>query len=228
MPTSGVAREIAQKAPFVSMPSTVLTARVVLPFGIMRSHVRHALAIAQVAPTGPREKSSDRALNGVRWFEAGCLVACARRCYSAAVGDLPDKTNRRRRVTWTLDRFRKRARLSVEGEKLMVPAERRRAPRVPLNAPVVLRVDSQAIECAAENISRTGIFVRTASSFPPGSRVSLRCKLPFGVMAVDAVVVHCRPGDDHTAAGLGLRFHGQTSIADAYLSALCGPGSESF
>jgi hypothetical protein len=108
----------------------------------------------------------------------------------------------------------------------MVPVERRRAPRVSLNVPVLLRVDSQAIECAAENISRTGIFVRTPSSIPAGARVSLRCKLPFGVLAVDAVVVHCRATCDPALAGLGLRFQGQTSIADEYLEALCGAGTQ--
>jgi rhodanese-related sulfurtransferase len=110
----------------------------------------------------------------------------------------------------------------------MVPAERRRAPRVSLNVPVMLRADSQAIECVAENISRTGIFIRTPSSIPPGARVSLRCKLPFGVMAVDAIVVHCRSGGDASTAGLGLQFQGQTAIADAYLSVLCGAGAEAF
>lgn len=109
-----------------------------------------------------------------------------------------------------------------------IPSDRRRATRVSLAVPVVLHDGSNAIDCGSENISRTGIFVRTPSSLPAGSRVSLRCKLPYGVMDVDAVVVFCREPSGGAPAGLGLRFFGQTAIADAYLSALCGAGSETY
>jgi uncharacterized protein (TIGR02266 family) len=83
-------------------------------------------------------------------------------------------------------------------------AERRRAPRVRLRAPLAVRFSSEkefVLEHAAD-LSAGGVFIRTDSPPAVGTEVRVRLELPDGgaPLEADGVVVH------RVDAGAGVRF----------------------
>jgi uncharacterized protein (TIGR02266 family) len=85
----------------------------------------------------------------------------------------------------------------------------RRDTRHPYPRPVRLKVRSwdQLITLHARNVSRGGIFVRSASPMPQGSRAELVLALPDGrQLMLEAEVARVVPEGGEEPAGMGLRF----------------------
>jgi len=108
--------------------------------------------------------------------------------------------------------------------------------RIPVQARVLLRLPgSEPFVCEAENLSRTGMLVRTRRPLANGTRVEVELDAHGKTVRVAALVV--RSVDGETAplvgetAGMGLRFENVTPDAreaiERYLSLLpSGPGSQ--
>jgi|GEM_PF-3417190 len=79
------------------------------------------------------------------------------------------------------------------------------SPRVALGVPINLRVEHRLLQGDTENVSLTGVFVRTSASMPLGREVDLVFDLPErkGLQALGKVVWH-RPDD--AGGGVGLHF----------------------
>jgi uncharacterized protein (TIGR02266 family) len=81
-------------------------------------------------------------------------------------------------------------------------------PRVAVEAPVRLRVESEQALGNARNLSRGGIFVEAEATQPPQTELSLRFQLPGAeeVLAPTARVIWRRPACAEARAGMGLQF----------------------
>jgi uncharacterized protein (TIGR02266 family) len=77
---------------------------------------------------------------------------------------------------------------------------------VPLEVPVSILVEGQVVEGVSEDISTSGLFVRTERLVRSGRRVALRFDLPQGAVEVSAVVVRFRTPSKGMPAGIGLCF----------------------
>jgi uncharacterized protein (TIGR02266 family) len=83
----------------------------------------------------------------------------------------------------------------------------RTAARVSLGVPINLRVEHRLLSGSAENVSLTGVFVRTDTPLPVGREVDLLFDLPER-KALHALgkVVWQRPADARGGQGVGVRF----------------------
>jgi CheY-like chemotaxis protein/Tfp pilus assembly protein PilZ len=81
-----------------------------------------------------------------------------------------------------------------------------RAARVPLV--VEARFEPDVAAGHTENISVTGLFVRTGAQFRPGERARLALQLsrPHEPMYLDVEIVRQRPGGAGSAAGVGVKL----------------------
>jgi uncharacterized protein (TIGR02266 family) len=86
-------------------------------------------------------------------------------------------------------------------------ASLRGAPRVSLGVPINLRVQHRLLQADTENVSLTGVFVRTDAPLPVGREVDLVFDLPErkGLQA-RGTVTWLRPAGVGGGAGAGVRF----------------------
>lgn len=86
-------------------------------------------------------------------------------------------------------------------------SDKRRDPRVPL----VLRVDypdePAKVRDATENLSASGLFIRTDRELQPGERVPLQISFPslLDPLEIEVEVVRARPGGDAGPAGVAVK-----------------------
>jgi hypothetical protein len=108
------------------------------------------------------------------------------------------------------------------GVHLKQDTDRRAARRVPLEVPVSLALDKgEVVDGTSEDISTSGLFVRTSRLVPSGRRVSIRFDLPHGVMNVTAVVVRFRTPSREMPGGIGLCFQTLSTEQTESLEAFC-------
>lgn len=90
---------------------------------------------------------------------------------------------------------------AAEGSALRV------SPRVSLGVPINLRVEHRLLQGDAENVSLTGVFVRTSAPLPVGREIDLVFDLPErkGLTALSKVQ-WLRPENAPGGGGVGLRF----------------------
>lgn len=86
------------------------------------------------------------------------------------------------------------------------PADRRAARRVSLVVPVTIRADHEDFEGTSEDISISGIFVRTPRLLQSGKRVHVRFDMPSGQIVAKGVIVRFRTPAKGMAGGVGLCF----------------------
>jgi hypothetical protein len=74
--------------------------------------------------------------------------------------------------------------------------EQRRHRRVPLRVPVICTLGEQRAQCHTENISISGLLVRSAATFPQDSGLTVEFTLPdsAGAVQIQARVAHEVPG----------------------------------
>ncbi len=105
-----------------------------------------------------------------------------------------------------------KANLADSGETALPDErERRQAPRVLVNLEVDYGHEDNFLFAYIRDISVTGIFVRTDSPEPPGTRLNLRFSpLEGQVLDVEGVVIWInpyRPGNSNSLhPGMGIRF----------------------
>lgn len=99
--------------------------------------------------------------------------------------------------------------------------DRRLARRVPLEVPVAIVADGTTISGTSEDISTTGLFVKTGRLLHSGKRVKVRFDLPAGTLEVTAVVVRFRTPSRTEPAGVGLCFHALSTDQEASIEAYC-------
>jgi type IV pilus assembly protein PilZ len=89
-------------------------------------------------------------------------------------------------------------------------AERRTAPRVPIELEVDYGCDDTFLFAYITDISILGIFVRTNQPAPPGTRLTLRFtppgREPLHVKGQVIWINPYRPGEENTNPGMGIRF----------------------
>lgn len=90
-------------------------------------------------------------------------------------------------------------------------AERRRAPRVLVDLEVDYASEENYLFAYITDISAMGIFVRTVTPEPPGTRLNLRfCPPGLGTLELEGVVIWInpyRPGDrENLNPGMGVKF----------------------
>lgn len=86
------------------------------------------------------------------------------------------------------------------------PADRRAARRVSLEVPVTIRADHEDFEGTSEDISISGIFVRTPRLLQSGKRVHVRFDMPSGQIEATGVIVRFRTPAKGMSGGVGLCF----------------------
>ena len=98
-------------------------------------------------------------------------------------------------VVGLLDRNAKRDEIAfrvVQALGLEGSADRARV-RVPVDFPVELESQGQLTEAQAENLSHTGIRLRSARALDPNDLVSVRFRLGTESVALEGRVIHCHP-----------------------------------
>ena len=101
-----------------------------------------------------------------------------------------------------------RAALALPGD---VGGERRRAPRVLVDLEVDCGSEDNFLFAYITDISQMGIFVRTVTPEPPGTRLNLRfCPPGLGTLVLEGLVIWInpyRPGDrENLNPGMGVQF----------------------
>jgi type IV pilus assembly protein PilZ len=99
----------------------------------------------------------------------------------------------------------------VDPEEERRIAERRQWERILVDLEVDYRSDDTFLFAYITDISQMGIFVRTITPEPPGTRLNLRfCPPGLGVLECEGVVIWInpyRPGDrENLNPGMGIRF----------------------
>jgi len=98
-------------------------------------------------------------------------------------------------------------------------AERRAAPRYPLilGAEVLDVASGAKLIARTADVSRTGCYLDTLNSIPPGSKIHVRLQHEAEVFEADGRVIYISPG-----LGMGIAFTsntpGQLAILDRWLS----------
>ncbi|MBK8479684.1 MAG: Hsp70 family protein [Proteobacteria bacterium] len=105
----------------------------------------------------------------------------------------------------------------------MTDQRERRDPRYPVTWAVTIRAADwlEVQRLSTENVSRGGLFIRTASHALPGTRLQIELTLPDGtVFPADGEVIHSitreRAQAEGVAAGIGVRFDARHAV-DLYL-----------
>lgn len=106
-------------------------------------------------------------------------------------------------------------------------AERRAARRVRLEVPVEIHGKEGVFEGTSEDISTSGIFVRTSRLLHSGKKVKLRFDLPHGRVEVTAVVVRFRTPSKSGPAGVGLCFQALSTAQLQCIEAYCDSCADS-
>ena len=101
------------------------------------------------------------------------------------------------------------------------PSDRRAARRVPLVVPVVMHVEGVSLEGTAEDVSISGIFVRTSRLLQSGKRVHVRFDMPGGEIEAMAIVVRFRTPARGLSGGIGLCFEGLSEALSLSIETFC-------
>ena len=81
--------------------------------------------------------------------------------------------------------------------------EKRKHKRAPLHVPIECRAGQTTLEARAENVSISGLLIRTESPFAEDAEIAIRFSLPASSEAI-----HCRARVAHTVpdAFMGVEF----------------------
>lgn len=105
--------------------------------------------------------------------------------------------------------------------------ERRLAPRAVLDVDVTIyaATGSAGREYigVASDISRKGMFVSTFARVSVGARVTLKFRLPEGLVICDAEVRRVRTSADGVTGGLGLAFVSLSELDRSLIERYCPP-----
>ncbi|MGH7286234.1 MAG: PilZ domain-containing protein [Polyangiaceae bacterium] len=103
--------------------------------------------------------------------------------------------------------------------------DRRGAPRTALDTDVTLYAATGAAGReyigVASDVSRRGIFVSTFARVSVGARVTLKFRLPEGLVICDAEVRRVRMASEGITGGLGLQFLGLSDLDRALVDRYC-------
>jgi uncharacterized protein (TIGR02266 family) len=102
------------------------------------------------------------------------------------------------------------------------PSERRAELRVPFEADVTIGSGGRLMTGLAGDISTGGMFVATFRPMPPGTRLSLRFRLPTGQVVAAAIVRWTRDARPGIVAGMGVEFVDLGELDMATLKRFCG------
>lgn len=106
-------------------------------------------------------------------------------------------------------------------EVVRASSERRAARRVALEVAVTIMVEGEEVTGTSEDISLTGMFVKTARLLHSGKEVPLRFDLPHGVVEVIGVVVRFRTPAKALSGGVGLCFKALSEAQADCIEAYC-------
>lgn len=97
--------------------------------------------------------------------------------------------------------------------KRFIPIVERAETRIPVDAPVTLWRDGEALDARLVNLSRTGFYVASAGSQPIGARLEVSFSLPEagGERRITGEALVVRHGDD--PPGFGCRFRQASASA---------------
>ncbi len=83
--------------------------------------------------------------------------------------------------------------------------QQRKYKRIPVNIPLRFACGRTFVPGTAKNLSETGLFVNTKSSFPVESKMEVLMKLEDEILIVPIEIVRVRESD-HNGTGMGVRI----------------------
>ena len=106
-----------------------------------------------------------------------------------------------------------------------IEEDRRAAPRTTLDSDVTIYAATGAAGReyigVGSDISRRGIFVSTFARVSVGARVTLKFRVPEGLVICDAEVRRVRIASEGITGGLGLQFFGLSDLDRALVDRYC-------
>lgn len=114
---------------------------------------------------------------------------------------------------------------SVVAAQSLDDEERRTSPRTALDADVTIYAATGAAGReyigVASDVSRRGIFVSTFARVSVGARVTLKFRLPEGLVICDAEVARVRTASEGVTGGLGLLFLNLSELDRSLIERYC-------
>jgi len=102
------------------------------------------------------------------------------------------------------------------------PAERRAAPRIPLETDVAVGGGGRVQTGVSSDVSPTGVCVSVFALLPVGAKVSVRFRLPTGIVVSNGVVRWAREAHPGSLARLGIELVETSEEARDTLRRFCG------
>lgn len=102
------------------------------------------------------------------------------------------------------------------------PTERRSATRIPIETDVTFGGHGRVQVGVASDVSPAGLFVAAYAPAPLGTRVSLRFRLPTGLVMGAGVVRWVRKGRPGHIAGMGIELTELEDVDREVLARFCG------
>jgi uncharacterized protein (TIGR02266 family) len=102
------------------------------------------------------------------------------------------------------------------------PSERRAEMRVRFETDVSMGAEGRLLTGLSGDVSMGGMFVATFRPVAPGTRLSLRFRLPTGQVMATGVVRWTRDARPGVVAGMGIEFVGLGDLDRATLKRFCG------
>jgi uncharacterized protein (TIGR02266 family) len=102
------------------------------------------------------------------------------------------------------------------------PSERRTEARVPFETDVTIGAGDRVLTGLSGDISMGGMFVATFRTMEPGTRLSLRFRLPTGQVMATGFVRWTRDARPGMVAGMGIEFVDLGDMDYAALKRFCG------
>jgi uncharacterized protein (TIGR02266 family) len=102
------------------------------------------------------------------------------------------------------------------------PTERRSDPRIRIETDVTMGGHGRVLTGVMSDVSLGGFFVATYSPVPVGTRLSVRFRLPTGLVVGTGTVRWVREGRPGRLAGLGIQLAEVAESDRAVLARFCG------